>query len=191
MALELIKQTEAGAIIDENHNNISFKNLVDIYLKHLTLYKEYNTLKCYEYTYNKFSSINELKVKDIKKVHIQECVDDLIRDGLKARTISSYVNRVKLLLQYCQENFNSTYFIFDKVKIPKEKIESRKKALSKSELDELLIKLKGHSYYLTALLAGTCGLRCGEILGLTWKDIDFDNSKLTVVKKLKKVHLVN
>lgn len=90
-----------------------------------------------------------------------------------------------MLLQYYQENFNSTYFVFDKVKIPKEKTESRKKALSKSELDELLIKLKGNRYYLTALLAGTCGLRCGEILGLTWKDIDFDNSKLIAAKQWK------
>lgn len=185
MAIELNKQIKDGAIIDESYNNITFKKLVDVYLKHLTLYKEYNTLKCYEYTYNKFSSVNELKVKNIRKVHIQECVNNLIRDGLRTTTISSYVNRVKLLLQYYQENFNSTYFIFNKVKFPKEKAESRKKALSKSELDGLLVKLKGNKYYLSALLAGTCGLRCGEILGLTWKYIDFDNSQLIVKKQWK------
>jgi len=37
----------------------------------------------------------------------------------------------------------------------------------------LLNKLKGHKMETVILLAGMCGLRRGELLGLTWNDIDF------------------
>lgn len=55
-------------------------------------------------------------------------------------------------------------------------------------LDDLLIELKSKKngrYYIAALIAGTCGLRCGEILGLTWGDIDFKNNTLKVNKQWK------
>ena len=32
---------------------------------------------------------------------------------------------------------------------------------------------------------GTCGLRCGEALGLTWKDVDFKSNTLTVRQQWK------
>lgn len=45
---------------------------------------------------------------------------------------------------------------------------------------ELLDKLEGHPMEPMILLAGMCGLRRGELLGLTWEDIDFDNEIINV-----------
>ncbi|WP_200859942.1 tyrosine-type recombinase/integrase [Clostridium butyricum] len=49
---------------------------------------------------------------------------------------------------------------------------------------------KNGRYYIAALIAGTCGLRCGEILGLTWGDIDFKNNTLKVNKQWKLKHMI-
>ncbi|KQL43897.1 hypothetical protein AN963_20770 [Brevibacillus choshinensis] len=42
----------------------------------------------------------------------------------------------------------------------------------------------GYSYYLAFLLALTCGARQGEILGLRWKDVDFNNRNISIVQTL-------
>jgi integrase len=186
MVLELIKEFKNGIISeDQSYNNIILQDLMNSYLDHIGLYREYNTIQCYKYAFSRFSTLDELKVKDIKKAHIQKCVDSMIKSGLCSKTIYTYTNKIKILLEYYKENFNTLYVVFDDIKIPRDKNDANKKALTKSEFDELLLKLKGTKYYLVVLIAGTCGLRCGEILGLTWKDIDFDNCILTVNKQWK------
>ncbi|MBU5676996.1 site-specific integrase [Alkaliphilus sp. MSJ-5] len=61
------------------------------------------------------------------------------------------------------------------------------KALTKSELDNLLSLIKPEKDYVICLLAATCGLRIGEIIGLTWGDIDEVNSELNVNKQWKRL----
>lgn len=185
MVLELKKEFQNGIISDQSYNNIVLKDLANVYLEHISLYKEYNTIQSYKYAFNKFSDLYELNVKDIKKAHIQKCVDNIIKEGLCTKTIYTYTNKMKILLEYYKDNFNTLYIIFTDIKIPQNKKDTDKKALTKSEFDNLLLKLKGTKYYLVALIAGTCGLRCSEILGLTWKDIDFGNHILTVNKQWK------
>jgi integrase len=45
-------------------------------------------------------------------------------------------------------------------------------------------EVKSHRFYVAFLLALTTGMRQGEILGLQWKDIDFENKVLTVNRTL-------
>ncbi len=54
-------------------------------------------------------------------------------------------------------------------------------------MKDLLGKITYKKYYIASLIAATCGLRIGEILGLTWADIDEINSTLTVNKQWKKL----
>lgn len=178
-----------NSILDTNYDSITFKELSKLYIDHISLYRENNTINAYQYSFNKFKSLNTLKVKDIKKLHIQKTVDDIFKsEKIQSKTINTYVNRIKLLLKYYIENYDSSYELFKNVQLPNDKIESSKKALTKQELDDLLIELKSKKngrYYIAALIAGTCGLRCGEILGLTWGDIDFKNNTLKVNKQWK------
>ena len=46
---------------------------------------------------------------------------------------------------------------------------------------------RSHNYYQYALILET-GLRTGELIGLTWDDIDFDERTLTVCKTLEFRH---
>ena len=58
--------------------------------------------------------------------------------------------------------------------------------LSSEQLAALIDYAKGTRLYIPILLAGTAGLRRGEILGLKWSDIDFDASLLRVNRSLEK-----
>jgi integrase len=57
--------------------------------------------------------------------------------------------------------------------------------LSVDELVTLIDRVLGTQLYIPILLAGTAGLRRGEILGLKWGDIDFDASLLRVNRSLE------
>lgn len=67
------------------------------------------------------------------------------------------------------------------------KIEKKElKPLEESEIRELLRLIKGHVHenlYIVTLLTG---LREGEVLGLTWDDVDFNKRRITVEKQLAK-----
>lgn len=90
-----------NSILDTNYDSITFKELSKLYIDHISLYRENNTINAYQYTFNKFESLNTLKVKDIKKLHIQKTVDDIFKsEKIQSKTINTYVNRIKLLLKY-------------------------------------------------------------------------------------------
>lgn len=56
--------------------------------------------------------------------------------------------------------------------------------LSKEDIETVLLKAKGSKYYLPILIAVHTGMRRGEILGLTWEDINLEDRVITVNKQL-------
>lgn len=52
---------------------------------------------------------------------------------------------------------------------------------------DILNAARGTEHELPVLLAGLCGLRRGEVFGLTWNDIDFDRGALTVRQVVSEV----
>ncbi|MBJ8095512.1 site-specific integrase [Bacillus cereus] len=58
-------------------------------------------------------------------------------------------------------------------------------------MDEEVLRFLEHAkenhYYIAYLLAITCGMRKGEILGLQWKDIDFERRTLSVNRSLSHI----
>jgi integrase len=57
--------------------------------------------------------------------------------------------------------------------------------LDEAELATLLAHLKGHWLYMPTLLAAYTGMRRGEVLGLRWRDIDFDKGTLQVAQTIE------
>jgi integrase len=60
-----------------------------------------------------------------------------------------------------------------------------RKVLDKSQLDWLISACEGHQWlHLLLLLDAATGCRRGELLALTWSDIDFENGIVTISKSL-------
>ena len=64
----------------------------------------------------------------------------------------------------------------------------KKQFLSFEEIENTLKSISNTPYYLPARIAVNTGLRRGEILGLTWNDIDFDSQIIDVNKQLIYTH---
>jgi integrase len=67
-------------------------------------------------------------------------------------------------------------------------IRNEAKFLTKNQINEMLSTLKETDIYLPALLAIGLGLRRGELLGLQWKDFDFDKNLVTIRRTLLPKH---
>lgn len=170
----------------EVNSSLTFKLLHDNFIHHMNLYKEPNTIKGYRNAYSAFKALDDYKVSNIKNIDIQRCVDKLIKKGLKITAIKTYIRRISLEFEYYIETYNPIYLNpTKKINLPTDKKTNSKKALTKKELDCLLEKLKSNKFFIVAYIAANTGLRCGEILGLTWLDLDDKKSCLSVNKQWK------
>ena len=166
---------------------ITFDELFIAYMNHATLYKGFNTLKNYDLAYKHFD-INNKKVKDINILELQQGIDNMVRIGLSEETIKSYVAKIKIVFEYAKKPLKIiSENPMEDIIVPhhKNKEVKKVKALTKKELDDLLSKIKYKKHYLVSLVAATTGLRLGEILGLTWDNIDEKKAFLKVEKQWK------
>lgn len=183
--LEKLKETVKYQI-NTDYENITFKEFSEIHLEHLKLYKEANTIELYKLALKHFSAINNIKLIKITTLDIQRCVDNMIKKGLKHSSISTYLARIKVIFKASVEQYKIIISSpVDNVYVKMDKEDSNKKALTKAEFDLLIKKTTNPKYKVMFLLAGTCGLRMGEIIGLTWNDINFKTAKLNVNKQWK------
>lgn len=59
------------------------------------------------------------------------------------------------------------------------------RTLNTDEMGRLLAKADGGGLYALTLLALTTGMRRGELLGLQWRDVDWDRRRISVVRTLE------
>lgn len=189
LAISALKK-EVENQVDSSLKNITFKRFTDMYIEHAKLYRTTNTIVSFNTVLKHFSDLNDIEVNKITLMDIQPIIDKLTIAKLNPNTIQNYVVRLNVIFNAAINEYN----LIDKlptknVKINKNKKATNKKALNKKEVVQLLEDFKDSKYYLVLLIAATCGLRLGEILGLTWADIDSKKSILSVNKQWKQISL--
>lgn len=185
---EAVKKLKESAELDLNteHEGITFKEFVDMYIEHEKLYKEGNTIHGYIVASKSFKTLYDIELKKINSLNIQSCIDELIKNKLSPYTIDGYINKLKTFFNAAVKNYKIlSESPMKNIVLPKIKKEPTKTALTKAELEVLLSKLKNKKYYIISLIAGKCGLRIGEILGLTWNDIDEGKMLINIDKQWK------
>lgn len=141
--------------------------------------------------------IGNIKIKNISTVVCQQFLMDLYRNGrtrnvkekgngLSAKTVKD----IKIALQTCLQKAVDEGLIQDnpcrKVQLPKDESKEMK-TLKSNELAAFLDEAKDSGCYEFYLLEITTGLRLGEILALTWDDLDTKNKMITVNKQVQRI----
>lgn len=124
-----------------------------------------------------------------KKVFSQICASDIERIKMNMTRAKKAPSSMKYVMSIVSQVWSVALrdnFVVEKcpscqIVLPK-KDNKRQKYLNNEELNQLLNKLKAHSYivYEMALLAVDCGLRFGEISGLQWDDCDFSRGMMLI-----------
>lgn len=189
--LEDLKKDFTADVSTEN-KSLTFHEFTEKFLEDMKRYREVNTIKQYKQSFGHFSKLNDIPMEDITYSNIQDCVSDILdHSTIKVSTLKLHISRIKTLFNRATKkpyNVISKTPLDEDIELPAEKEEDKKiKALTKSELDRLLDIIKPEKDYIICLIAATCGLRVGEILGLTWSDIDENNKVLRVYEQWKEL----
>lgn len=170
---------------------ITFKEYCSFYIKHISLYRTIRTVQVTEVSLRQFSALDKQILKNITNTDIQLCINKLTTKGLKYNTIKNYLARLSTAFNAAVKQF---HFLnkspIENIEMKKPKKSEKVKALTTSEFEELINTFQNSiydNYTIILIIAGTCGLRISEILGLTWNDIDFGNNTIDVNKQWKVV----
>ena len=159
--------------------------LQDFLLDFLEKYKmnlSITTYNCYMRICKKYiiPLLGDIKLCDIKPIHIQNYVDDLL-DLLTPQTIKVHLNILNLALKRAYRlkliKENAVQF----VEVTKNK-KYKNEIYNAEDMKKLLEKSRETSLELPIILASGLGLRISEILGLTWNNIDFNDFTITIDK---------
>ncbi|MDK0626955.1 site-specific integrase [Clostridium perfringens] len=173
--------------INNSLGKITFKAFSDMYLEHEKLYKEPKTIESLITVIRRFQDLNDKELCKITNLDIQKIVDNMTKEHLNNNTIRYYLKILNSIFLCAKFKYNILDEVPSKyIKIGKS-IPTKKKALNDDEINDLLLQFKNTKYYLVVYLAVNTGMRIGEILGLTWNDIDFNNCLININKQWKKL----
>ena len=164
-------------------------------LQWLETYKK-NTVKRNTYVFyhnliNKhiIPQIGSLHLCDLKPLVLQELCNKMLDNGLSQRTVKGVAQIMKAALEEAVVNDITQSNPASKIKIPRDYSKKKEiKAFTKDEEKIFLNAVKGTYHEVFFVMALNTGMRIGEILGLQWDDIDFENRMLHIRHNLVVVH---
>ena len=171
----------------DNNRNMTFKDLYTLFYAYKEDKVKFTTLKTYRDRQKFFKNLENVKLKDFNIEHFEKWKKEINSYGYTTNHKNHLFKFFKELLNYANKwynfNFNTTYNKMTNFtnpnEMPKEMLfftyEEFKSFISVEE--DILYKTMYETLYY-------CGLRRGELRGLTWNDIDFGNSYLRVNKNV-------
>lgn len=106
-------------------------------------------------------------------------IKDKYRKPLSVNTVTKLNKFLKSAFNYAVKNDYIKKNPADNVIIDKT-VKFKPNVYNEEQFSKLLDIVKGTDDEIPILLGAGCGLRRGEVLGLTWKNVDFDNSKISI-----------
>jgi integrase len=154
--------------------------------------KTYKRKKLKARTYDNYESLIAVRIipalgglalKDIAPFHIQDFYNQLGDDGFSAATIRKTHQIINSALDKALEQQMIRINPAKSVEVPS--LEQKPvKAFSREEQATFFEAAKSYSYYEAFIFSVDTGVRKGELLSLTWDDIDFDNGYVSINKTL-------
>lgn len=126
-------------------------------------------------------TLSNMKIKDLKPHHLQSIINGCASEGYAEQTMRKIKITATQIMELALNNDVVFRNVFEKVSVPCIEREQRR-ALAASEIELIGATFTEHRMGLPTMIMLYCGLRRGEVLALTWGDID-TKKKLIVVNK--------
>ncbi len=178
---ELIDKVDAGNLSDVY--KIKVKGWLDKFLKVYCKENAQTTIEGYErYIKNHINpEIGDLYLHELKPIHIQNFYNKEREKKFSEATILQEHRILHRAFEKAVADGLMSKNPCDGVDAPSPD-EYEPTIYTEEEFMLLLDKLKGHRMEAIILLAGMCGLRRGELLALTWEDIDLKKGIIRITK---------
>ena len=147
-----------------------------------------NTLSVYMeiYKIHIAPAFGRMQVSSINKLMIQRLLNNMSKNGLSANTLAKTKAILYSIFKEAMENRMISYNPCENITIKRDKTERR--VLTYEEQQKLLDIMSGSRYEMLCILGLSTGLRIGELSGLRWSDINFEEKNLTVARTYIYLH---
>lgn len=180
-AAEFERQLNHGTLSSDE--KMTFGELAAVWLKDYKPTISINTRAGYNRTLNThlLPELATYKLKDLKSHHLQAIINRMAESGKAENTMKKVKLAAVQILQIAMDNDVLYRNVFLKVIVPS--VEATKRRPLTDEEKALVTRTYvGHRMGVPALLLLYCGLRRGELIALTWGDINIKNKSITVNK---------
>jgi integrase len=131
--------------------------------------------------------IGDVKTKDLTPQAVESLIGDLIRDGFKPGTIKGVYAVLRAAFRYAVRMGDLNTNPITKVSPPSSQSNAIKH-IPKVDFEKIYREASLHPYLHARVEVGMMmGLRPGEVRGLRWSDIDWDERNLTIERQLQRV----
>lgn len=179
-----IQMFHAGDL--NNSKNIVFSEVVNRWLNIKTPDVSNQTLKVYHYNLKNhiLPALGSIKLADVTTQTVQLFINRLVKSGLSAATVKKIYHMINNIMRTAVEDELINKNPVEKVRKPSVK-RKEVEVWTPEQMSLFLDHTRNSRYYIAFWLAISFGLRQGEILGLRFKDIDFNNGVLRIVQTLE------
>ena len=149
------------------------------------------SIQCYQ-SYLKVNiapHLGEVKVQDLTPAMIDEWMRKLLQNGMSKNTVSAIHAFIHAALDYAEYHSqlissNPVAYIKVPKNAPRNVIE--RKIITPEQFNSLLEKYPfGSPFYMPLMLLYHTGMRLGEVLGLSWSDIDFAAKRINLWRQIR------
>lgn len=176
--------------IDISRSDMTLNQLFQMYMDNKTDLRE--STRCnYISVWNnglKDSVLGNMKIAQIRQIHIRSFYSELVKKGLSANMVKLYHNLIYPALELAVD---SDIIRKNPAKDAKKGIGGTKKertAMTIAEQGKLLDFIKGSDryriYYPMMVFALSTALRVGELTGLRWSDVDLKENIIHILQQL-------
>lgn len=185
---------EGGSVFKPSDSSVAdymdyyIENYVKMNMKANTVLNHQKMIKCHIKP-----DLGDYKLKNLTTAAIQEWVNGKYKRCYAYNTID---NMLKVLNTALKQAVITYGFIKENpaqyVKVPKaakgKKTKDGRQPISDDDMRKILERFPvGHQYHIPILIGYYTGLRIGEVLGLTWDNVDFEKSTITVSHQLQRI----
>lgn len=164
-------------------SGLTFSELFTKYLKQSKIDKKKSTWQREAVLFNKWLDphCGEFTLDKVTPETIDGLKEKMQKATQSARSICYAISLIRQVINFARR---SDLFKGDDptFKVKKPKVDNRRiRFLNRKEINLLFEKLKGNpQVYLMAFISLHCGLRAGEILNLSWSDVNFESKQILI-----------
>lgn len=180
---EAINDLNKGTYIEPS--NTKYKNYLDQWFNTKQNTIGIQTAKVYkDYIKNRIiPALGNFTLSKLSTIQIQSFINNMCEEGLSSSTVKKVYEIIRNSLEHAVDFELIPKNVASKVKLPK----ANKKEMNvwdEKEVNKFLKVAKADPAYIVFYLALTTGMRQGEILGLRWKDVDFEKGLINIKQTL-------
>ncbi|MDO4343935.1 MAG: tyrosine-type recombinase/integrase [Eubacteriales bacterium] len=127
--------------------------------------------------------LGDMKLQAVRCIHVQNLVNSLHEKGFSYGTINLLKSLLKEMFKMAIANGYMLVNPCEAVVMPK-KVKYEPRFLTEQEQDMFLEAAKEYYHYDVFCMNLSCGARIGEVLGLKWSDINFEDKTIHIQRTL-------